>query len=62
MTFRKGDTVRLRGGSQALTIVRIVGSHAHCTITRLDKSVSNALLRLSDLELVTNRSHTVDAA
>jgi hypothetical protein len=52
MRFKTGDKVRLRGSSQELTIVRIVGANAHCCITRADQSTSNTLLRLSDLELV----------
>ncbi len=52
MPFKTGDKVRLRGSSQELTIVRIVGANAHCCVTRADKSTRNTLLRLSDLELV----------
>ena len=52
MPFNTGDKVRLRGSSQELTIVRIVGANAHCCVTRPDRSTRNTLLRLSDLELV----------
>ncbi|MDX2203985.1 MAG: hypothetical protein NW223_14630 [Hyphomicrobiaceae bacterium] len=51
MPFRQGDKVRLRGRSETLTIVRIVGANAHCCIIREDKSVRSTLLRLADLEL-----------
>jgi len=52
MPFKLGDKVRLRGCSQELTIVRIVGTSAHCRAIRADRSTCNTLLRLSDLELV----------
>jgi hypothetical protein len=52
MAFKTGDKVRLRGSSQELTIVRIVGANAHCCATRPDSSTRNTLLRLTDLELV----------
>lgn len=52
MPFRRGDKVRLRGSTQELIIVRIVGANAHCCITRPDRSIRNTLLRLSDLEHV----------
>lgn len=62
MPFNRGDKVRLRGGSQQLTVVRIVGVSAHCSITRPDKSIANALIRLSDLEPATSAPAAVDAA
>lgn len=51
MPFRTGDKVRLKGRSETLTIVRILGANAHCSVTREDKSVRSSLLRLADLEL-----------
>lgn len=62
MTLNKGDMVRLRGSSRTMTIVRIIGTHAHCSFTRPDKSVSNTLLRVSDLEPVSVPQAAVDAA
>lgn len=55
MSFREGDTVRLRGSRQELTIVRIVGASAHCCMTRPDKTTRRTLLRLRDLERVDAR-------
>lgn len=55
MPFREGDKVRLRGSTQELTIVRIVGKNAHCCATRQDKTTRSTLLRLSDLERVDTR-------
>jgi hypothetical protein len=51
MPFRQGDKVRLKGRSETLTIVRIVGTNAHCCVTRQDETVRSTLLRLTDLEL-----------
>lgn len=51
MPFRQGDKVRLKGRSETLTIVRILGANAHCCVTRDDNTVRNTLLRLCDLEL-----------
>ena len=62
MSFRIGDIVRLRGSAREMTVVRIVGTHVHCSLTRTDKSKANALLRLSDLELADRPPATVDAA
>ncbi len=62
MPLRIGDIVRLRGSAREMTIVRIVGTHAHCSITRPDASKANALLRLSDLERADRPPATVNAA
>lgn len=51
MPFRQGDKVRLKGRSETLTIVRILGANAHCCITREDRTIRSTLLRLCDLEL-----------
>ncbi len=60
MPFRQGDKVRLKGHKEVMTIVRILGANAHCSITRADRSIRHALLRLTDLELA-QRTEAVPA-
>ena len=53
-------TMAVRAGFRSEFVNTILGANAHCSITRADRSIRHALLRLTDLELA-QRTEAVPA-